>query len=345
MQRSGRARRNPLWRPLPSLLVALFCLATTTVVAIAAEFDIVRTGLPHDALYDIAFDGRHGLAVGAYGVVLASEDGGETWRPLESGVEDALLGATTAGCSADLIVGQQGLILRREDGGAWRRVDSGSAERLFAVACDDEGLAFAVGGFGTVLMSTDTGRSWSQVVFDWQQLTGDVYEPHLYAVAISAEGEVLIGGEFALILGSDDHGATWERRHSGDASIFDFHLRADGSGYAVGQDGLVLKSADHGSSWQMLETASVGDHNLLSVLALPGGQVAVAGTRTLATSDDGGVSWWRSQSPLVRTSWYVALDAASGSAAPAAVFAVGERGTIIKVPLAEQSQPVEETYP
>ena len=40
----------------------------------------LHRGTPHDALFDVAFDGARGIAVGAFGSVLESAEGGATWQ-------------------------------------------------------------------------------------------------------------------------------------------------------------------------------------------------------------------------------------------------------------------------
>ena len=65
---------------------AVLALSLTVGVVgadLAAPITFVRTGLPHDALFDIAFFERDGLAVGSHGVVLSSADGGLSWAPSE----------------------------------------------------------------------------------------------------------------------------------------------------------------------------------------------------------------------------------------------------------------------
>jgi len=119
----------------------------------------IHMGLPHDALYDVSFNGQKGIAVGANGAVLSSDNGGQNWKPNEPTSELALLALATIDDRL-LVAGQQGLILAGRDVTDLSVVESPTTERLMSIALHDSGLAVAVGGFGTVLVSTDAGASW-----------------------------------------------------------------------------------------------------------------------------------------------------------------------------------------
>ena len=56
-----------------------------------AKATIMRVATPHDRLFDIEFVGSRGWAVGDYGTVLRSDDGGVTWENL-SGIGDSVEG-------------------------------------------------------------------------------------------------------------------------------------------------------------------------------------------------------------------------------------------------------------
>jgi photosystem II stability/assembly factor-like uncharacterized protein len=92
-----------------------------------------------------------GWAVGAEGVILATADGGRTWRPQESGVGDDLFDVKFFDAREGWAVGSDGAMLHTVDGGhtwsAGRRVTAHGLERLFTVGR----RAWAVGFGGTVV--------------------------------------------------------------------------------------------------------------------------------------------------------------------------------------------------
>lgn len=308
---------------LTGALVAFSGLAGKALAGDAAKFDVRYKGIAHDALYDICFNQNEGLAVGVAGTMFESADGGKDWHPGTAITQSALLGVD---CNAKwpIAVGQSGTVLIRRDG-KWQEVKSGTDARLLNVGVNDAGLAFAVGGFGTVLKSTDGGQSWEPVTFDWEQMLGDVLEPHIYGVKVSNAGVVTIAGEFELILRSSDGGNTWEMLHKGDSSLFALALNDDGSGYAVGQEGKVLRTADGGKTWEKI---SVGTNaNLLDVLTDRDNMVHITGIRTLLQSPDDGKTWQSVDAGDVSSRWYQAL----GMSSDGSVFIVGHSGRIVQI--------------
>ena len=315
-----------------SILSAALCTGCFAVGAQASEsgaegmLDVVHQGIVHDALYDVCFLGQSGLAVGLAGTVLTSEDTGKTWQDGAVGVPGALLGVS-CGQKTSLAVGQTGLLMRKSGDGDWAKVDSGTDQRLLSVSANESGLAVAVGGFGTVLRSTDDGLTWAPLSFDWEAILNDFYEPHVYDVSVSAEGIINLVGEFDLVLRSADQGDTWEVVNKGDTSLFALHFRDATTGFAVGQDGKIVKSLDGGLTWNILSTPT--KENLLDVWS-SGSQVVVTGIRTLLRSRDDGLTWESVTEGDVSVQWYQAVDGVSGSDADSVVM-VGHSGRIINI--------------
>jgi len=296
----------------------------------AVEVTPLYTGTTHDALYGMCLEGQHGIAVGGFGLTMESNDGGKSWQAMPAFSDRALLDVS-CGHGTRLIVGQEGSIYRLEDGG-YQAVESGTDARLLGVDSNSEGLAFAVGGFGTVLRSTDSGRTWEPVAFDWEAILNDFVEPHLYDVEISDQGVVTIVGEFELVLRSLDGGDTWEATHKGEASLFAVDLRPDGNGYAVGQDGRVISTVDSGASWSELETPV--ESILLDVWSDDSGDVLVSGIRTFLRSSDAGKTWEVVEGGDLNVGWYQRLVVPDNGGMPAGLAVLaGHQGDIIQLNL------------
>lgn len=307
-------------RGCSAALVAGLCSAAV----LAAEPDVLHQGIAHDALYDVCFDARGGVAVGAAGVVLTSSDAGASWQPQPQEATPLALLGVACGDERRLAVGQTGIVLI-DDGKGWRRVESGTGQRLLAVAMNGSGLAVAVGGFGAVMLSRDRGESWEPVAFDWPALVEDFAEPHLYDVAVAEDGTITLVGEFEIVMRSPDGGASWARVHKGDASLFGLHIGSSGAGYAVGQEGRILRSSDGGASWEALEAPV--DAPLLGVWASADDRVMVSGMRTMLAGSPGGASWNRLEGADIATGWYAAVASATGDAER--IVSVGNAGRVL----------------
>ena len=306
------------------IFLALVLAPTATMAAGADVGPVVRhQGTSHDALFDIVFDGARGLAVGSRGVVMETTDGGRSWtHSVRPDTELALLGVATNG-SRRYIVGQSGKIFRSTTQG-WTLLDSGTEERLFAVALGPGGTVVVAGAFGSILISHDDGENWSPVTLDWTAILGDFLEPHFYAVHVTGS-TITVGGEFGLVLRSNDRGETWKVAHKGDASIFDFTFNEKGAGLAIGQNGLVLRTDNDGASWRRM--APLGETNLLGVW-LSGEQALTVGIRGAYASRDGGLSWRALTSGDVDTAWYQAVASPPGRDTR---IIVGHRGRILEI--------------
>lgn len=317
-------------RALCALSMAGAALAAGAAPAFAAAADalrLVRSGVAHDMLFDLAFDGPRGIAVGSYGSVLLSDDGGAAWRPADvPGAGRALLGTAISGGRC-LAVGQGGSILVADDCRRWRAADSGSGERLMAVGLNAHGLAYAVGAFGTILRSADGGHTWQAVAVDWSAKSPSGAEPHLYAVHVAEDGTVTLAGEFGLILRGRD-GADWRVAHAGEQSLFGLSI-AGGTAHAVGQNGTVLASDDGGETWRPL--ASGSSAILTGVWSDGKGRVVVTGLNAVLQSGDGGRSWRRVDAGAHAQATHMAVAAGQSADGGQRVLMVGSAAAVIEL--------------
>ncbi|KQW69883.1 YCF48-related protein [Methylibium sp. Root1272] len=326
-----RAARGAVW------LAGMSAVAAVTVADVPSEVTArpdaiqqIYRGTPHDALFDIAFDGPQGVAVGAFGTVLASRDGGASWTRQAIPMGNLALLSTATAAGHCLAVGQTGIVFTAEDCKTWQASAPVTKSRLLAVGVNAQGVAYAVGAFGTVLRSSDWGRTWALQPVDWAGHTPDGAEPHLYDVHVAADGSATVVGEFELILRSDAAGAQWKVPHKGERSLFGLTVLDDKRAYAVGQSGAVLASGDGGASWRTLATGTQAI--LTGVHVGADGRLTVSGINTLLSSKNEGASWQRVQSKFIGGGWYQALAAAAPSAAgKPRLLAVGSGGSILAI--------------
>ncbi len=242
---------------------------------------------------------ERGWAVGHDGVVLATEDGGHTWRrQLDGRSLAALLRARYPGCDGS---GAAPPAVRTA-------CEQGAATSLLDVWFEDERRGFAVGAFNLVLRTEDGGLSWTP----WLDRTDNPRALHLYAIRAIGP-EVLVAGEQGLLLRLDRARGRFTRipaRQQGSL----FGLAASGRGaVAFGLGGRALRSDDAGRTWAAAETGVEG--------ALTGGTALADGRLVLVThggamlvSGDGGRTFRR---------------AGPARAAPAAAVAAAGPDTVV----------------
>jgi photosystem II stability/assembly factor-like uncharacterized protein len=118
--------------------------------------------------FDILFtDERTGFAIGAYGLVFRTDDGGARWTPWMEHLDNPqglhLYGMAKSGSSL-FIAGEQGLLLQSTDGGkqfkSVRTPYKGSYFGIVSLACGD---LYLYGLRGNLYHSGDEGVSWARI--------------------------------------------------------------------------------------------------------------------------------------------------------------------------------------
>ena len=270
-------------------------------------FNAVAQSGPHDFVYSIHMDGSNGIAVGGYGLILRTNDGGSTWSksafPTKS--NGLFSGVTKSGkCIA---AGQSGWIISSDDCKSWVQAKPITNERILSVDLNSKGYAVAVGGFGLLMQSFDWGKSWEKITVDWTKIIDDPAEPHLYKVIVSDSGV-----------------------HKGTRSLFGMAITPSGQIIAVGQEGLILKSDTQKGNWVVINSKI---NNLLTDISVNSdGQIAyIAGMRILLKSTDGGKSFSQIQNNKISQSIFSSLSLADTKLSSKSFLVGGAAGQIFKV--------------
>jgi photosystem II stability/assembly factor-like uncharacterized protein len=197
-------------------------------------------------------DERSGWAVGHWGVIIHTKDGGETWtvQRTNTSVDQPLFSVYFQNKKKGWAVGLWSLLLHTDDEGtSWSVVNvppppgAKKADRNFyAVFADTRGTLFVACEQGLVMRSTDDGASWSY--------TETGYKGSFWAGQGLKNGSVLVGGLRGTIFRTDDEGATWQQvPTSYKSSITGFAQSASGDIVASALDGVVLKSDADGRAF------------------------------------------------------------------------------------------------
>jgi photosystem II stability/assembly factor-like uncharacterized protein len=174
-----------------------------------AKWAVTKSGTDN-RLFAVALNARgSALAVGAFGTVIASRDGGETWQSIAptwknfaaEGIDPHVYAARISSDGVMMIAGEFGLILRSATGGAtWELLHKGDAS-LFAMHLRDDGVGYAVGQSGTIFRSTDRGSTWN--------VLPPISKANLLGVYSASDGRVVATGMRDMLV-SGDGGDTWE---------------------------------------------------------------------------------------------------------------------------------------
>jgi photosystem II stability/assembly factor-like uncharacterized protein len=196
-------------------------------------------------------DERRGWAVGHWGAVLATRDGGETWvvQRKDVQVDRPLFAVHFFDAENGVAVGLWSLVLVTRDGGAsWNSValappeGSGKADlNLLNLFADARGRIYATAEKGRVLRSDDRGASWTYASAG--------YAGSFWTGVALPGGVLLVGGLRGSLYRSADDGRNWARIDTASKSSITAMAVREGTVVAVGLDGLTLRSTDGGASF------------------------------------------------------------------------------------------------
>lgn len=252
----------------------------------------------HNALF--MWNANTGWVAGGNGLILKTENGGQTWGPQDSGIKQKLFGIHFVSSGIGWAVGDNGSIIRTASGGVrWTSLSSPTSEHLKSVYGGSQMVAWAVGDSGTIL-KTSNGITWMPMS---SGTTSNLRKVYFH--------DTLVGwtvGEGGIILKTTDGGTTWNIQTSGVTedlnSIYFYDLNY---GFAVGDNGTILRTSDGGGSW-VNQSGNVFDgssyyrltQNLNDVTMVPGFDVLITNEEVSHQFDGVTKTCTVSQTPITK---------------------------------------------
>jgi photosystem II stability/assembly factor-like uncharacterized protein len=224
--------------------------------------DLVAVSFPDD---------KNGWAVGHFGVVLHTSDGGATWQK-------QLDGKAAAEITLNYLGAKTGADLTPEVDRAARQakalVDEANTQTLLDVAFETDQIGYVVGTFNRIFRTTDGGKTWTPLM----DRTDNPKELHFYAIHTDGK-ETYLAGEQGMVWRFDktkNRFTSIQTPYNGTL----FGLIVDGDNLSVfGMRGSLLRSGDQGKSWERIplgNNAGIG-----------GGAVLADGTVVIANQSGG----------------------------------------------------------
>lgn len=236
-------------------------------------------------LLDLTQVGSRLLAVGERGFTMVSDDGGQSWKGVQTPVSRTLTGVAFRDDKVGVAVGHGGSVVRTEDAGnTWVHVnlDEAGPDSVLGVTHLGGDRFVLYGAFGLYFESLDAGLTWRRAT-----VLGEDFDRHISQVIPVGNSLVLVA-ESGTLARSDDGGATWIALTSPyPGSYFGALAPGDGSVLAFGMRGNIFRSTDLGATWQKVELGTTS--SLMSGRKLADGRILLVGNNgLLALSKDGG---------------------------------------------------------
>ncbi len=320
-----------------NLLLAFGCVAAGTFLgAIRAEaqgWTMQNSGTTL-TLYEVKMaDSNTATAVGQFGTIRHTTDGGATWVGQTSGTTTDLFAVKFPNLTTTIAVGNNGLMLRTTNSGAtWDSLPQVVVENLRGISFTEGVYGIVVGTNGTILKSTNAGESWAKI----RGVTSSLYEVYfvnsLIGTVVGGSGTILkttdggsswvpqTSGTFSILLGvsfSDlDHGTVvggngvilrttnggvnWFPQSSGTtATLTSVTMIDQNLAYAVGDSGLILRTGDGGNSWGRQTSGTAAGLKEISFATADIGLTVGTGGAILHTSDGGGPTLVTRSYPMI----------------------------------------------
>lgn len=281
-----------MWRMLSrSMVIILMLLGITTNLA-ANQWEWQYPNPQGNTLFDVEMvDGNTAYAVGSFGTIIKTTDGGATWELQESQTQASLEAVYFIDANTGWIVGQYAensyfpVILSTQDGGqTWNNITPTTITRTEYTNFTDVYFADSQNGWvsntnNLVLHTTDGGATWTlQTITDSYVEISDLHFFDANNGLVSASG---------TIYSTSDGGATWQQTNSDGPVYFQFMDGDNGWGIA-GWD--AMKTTDGGQTWETISLEQYDSlYNLHFVDENTGWVVGYYGL--VLFTDDGGETW------------------------------------------------------
>jgi len=244
---------------------------------------------------DIAFmDGRKGMAVGLYGKLLTTDDGGRTWEVSQSESGSHLFTVDVTDCGLGLAAGVgPDLLVALDAGGSWERrrcLNVSGRNRHYDLKMVDDKKGF-MGGNGHIWMTADGGRSWTDL---WDVRRDGRWDKVVKVLSIHPFGSDKLWAvgsmNMAMTMSITDGEVVVEKEefmHPRVCLCVEFLDELRG---VIGcQDGSICRTVDGGRSWETIRAAENGIYDIEFCDKETG--YAVGENGLMLVTGDGGESW------------------------------------------------------
>lgn len=270
---------------------------------------------------------NEGFAVGTWGTILSTSNGGTTWSKSEGTYLDYyddiifLKGDPEIG----YIFGYHssaptGRVLKTTDQGETWDIVGSFADELFysGFALEDNNTVVTVGDAGIVYRSTDGGEEWES-----ENIQNNLFRSITFVNSAESEFGIIVGYN-GKIYRTANKGASWTSIESPTSNdLRCVHFPSENIGYACGYNGTIIKTTNSGISWSTVNSGTTTD--LRSIFFSDNNTGYVVGNSGLIRKTfNGGNDWGAQSSPT--TQYLNSVYFVNSNVG----YIVGQNGTVLK---------------
>lgn len=265
-------------KQLSTLCIMAMAVAVVTLMSAAPVLgaaDLMQMTAPrlpvqmalHAVFMDVTAAGERQVAVGEYGLILFSEDGGTSWQQAEVPTSVTLTAVDFPTPLKGWAVGHDGVVLHTKDGGAtWQIQLSGLQANKKAMAQVEAKVAEVAGVLDVVPREQRSGleqrlEEMELLLLDMSVPVEDNAPTPLMDVMFLDEQTGFAVGAFGMVIETRDGGRNWEPIVDRMNNIDGWHyygidkVQANGETviFIAGEAGLLMRSRDRGATWERLD--------------------------------------------------------------------------------------------
>lgn len=244
-----------------------------------------------DVLIDVTLTGSRIVAVGERGIIIYSDDSGNTWKQADVPTSVTLTAVCFPSPYNGWAVGHAGMILNSTDAGeTWtRRMDGVVAAEMIYDAAKAEADR----------KGPEDDAAQTQL-YNAQLFVDDGPDKPFLDIYFKNDREGFIIGAYGLIFRTQDGGNTWQPwldRTENEGMLNLYAINASGDTYYIaGEQGLFLVSTDDGNLFKRVDTPYIG--TFFDVVTASSGEILLVGLLGNAYwSADQGATFYKSQVP------------------------------------------------
>lgn len=270
--------------------MTLFLLATAPALH-AGEW-MWQHPLPQgNSLWKTAFyNEAYGYAVGDYGTIMFSVDGGISWELQYEAITDNFRDIHVLTPTTAWIAGDNGMILHTTNGGMqWTEQVSSTSNGLNGIVFVDALNGWSCGDQRTIRRTTNGGGTWYQQTLPTGGGSSSVND--IFFVSLTEGWAVGTGG---IIWHTTDGGAIWTVQFTAGATGQQVKFITASTGFVVGVSGSIHRTTNAGASWTQIPSGTSAGLSDIAFLNSTEFWIA-ADNGLLLRSTNAGTNWTTNQ--------------------------------------------------
>ncbi len=268
--------------------ITILLLMTSVSLAQSSWFWQNPTPQGYDIKSVTFINSQTGIAVGNYGAILRSENGGESWNSVSVGYSNDFLCVRHLSGATAFVTGSNGILLRTTTGGvSWERISTSITDTISSIFFTSQNSGYVACGRGKVYKTIDGGYTWSE------QFTG-IFS-RLNSIFFLNNDTGFACGDYGRALKTTNAGSNWNSiANIQGADYNSVWFRNSNSGFIAGgvEGSRELRRTTNGGQTWLTMFLAITAGELTQIFFVDDNTGYISGElNTLFNTTNGGVNW------------------------------------------------------